>query len=182
MRVLYRETTKFFLDDRPVTAASLKIGDSITVRARRTDQGVLLSESVMVQLTPSGVPASAGARTAPAAPASAPRGDEDAGPPTLRRRRTAEASRSPQRQPPPLADDDDPGPPVLRRGGSRERRSPAAMRPPDLPQDPSDPPREEDEGPPVLRRNDPPESPSDVEKLSAEEQPPSTRRATDSAR
>ncbi len=174
VRVLYRETTKFFLDDRPVTAAFLKVGDSITVRARRTDQGVLLSESVMVQLTPSGAPASAGARTAPAAPASAPRGDEDAGPPTLRRRRTAEASRSPQRQPPPLADDDDPGPPVLRRGGSRERRSPAAMRPPDLPQDPPDPPGEEDEGPPVLRRNDPPKPPSDDEKLSAEEQLPIT--------
>jgi hypothetical protein len=153
VRVIYRKTTKFLLDDRPVTAASLKIGDSITVRARRTDEGVLLCESVMVQLTPFAAPAST---RAPAAPASAPRGDEDAGPPTLRRRRTAEVSRSPQQQPPPLGDDDDPGPPVLRRGGSRGRRSPT-------PRPTPDPPREEDEGPPVLRRNDPPEPPGAAE-------------------
>ena len=165
VRVLYRGTTQFLLDDRPVTAASLKIGDSITVRARRTDEGVLLSESVMVLLNPSAVPASPGARTAPA-----PRGDEDAGPPTLRRRRTAEASRSPQREPPPLADDDDPGPPVLRRGGSRGRHSPAPARPADLPQDSQrDPPQEEDEGPPVLRRSDAAEPPSDEEPPSDDE-------------
>ena len=152
VRVVYRKTTKFLLDDRPVTAASLKIGDSITVRARRTDEGVLLSESVMVQLTPSAAPASPRTRTAPIVPTPAPRDDEDAGPPTLRRRGTAAASRSPQQQPPPLDDDDDPGPPVLRRGGSRGQRSPAPFPSPDLP-------REEDPGPPVLRREDSAELP-----------------------
>jgi len=161
VRVIYRKTTKFLLDDRPVTAASLKIGDSITVRARRTDEGVLLCESVMVQLTPSAAPAST---RAPAAPSPAPRGDEDAGPPTLRRREIAEASRSPQRQPPPLAEDDDPGPPVLRRGGSRGQRSQA-------PRPTPDPPREEDEGPPLLRRNDPPAPPSAAELPIAAEPP-----------
>ena len=39
VRVVYRKTTKFLLDDRPVTAASLKIGDSITVRARPHRRG-----------------------------------------------------------------------------------------------------------------------------------------------
>ena len=153
VRVVYRRSTKFLLDDRPVTAASLKIGDSITVRARRTDEGVLLSESVMVELTPSAAPASPRGRAVPSGPSPGARDDEDAGPPTLRRRSAAEASRSPRPEPPPLADDEDPGPPVLRRRGSGTRRRPPA------PPAPPDPPRDED-SPPILRRRDSPEPPS----------------------
>ena len=154
VRVVYRKSTKFLLDDRPVTAASLKIGDSITVRARRTDEGVLLSESVMVQLTPSAASASPRGRTIPAprSPAprdDAPRDDEDAGPPTLRRRSAEDAAASTARPAPPdLPQDDDPGPPVLRRRNTAEpeRSAPPAPRePPALPQD-------EDPGPPKLRR------------------------------
>ena len=153
VRVVYRRSTKFLLDDRPVTAASLKIGDSITVRARRTDEGVLLSESVMVELTPSAAPASPRGRAVPSGPSPGARDDEDAGPPTLRRRSAAEAPRSPRPEPPPLADDDDPGPPVLRRRGSGTRRRPPA------PPAPPDPPRDED-SPPILRRRDSPAPPS----------------------
>ena len=158
VRVVYRKSTKFLLDDRPVTAASLKIGDSITVRARRTDEGVLLAESVMVQLAGSASPASppgspVPSARSPAARSPAPRDDEDAGPPTLRRRSRAETSRPPQQEPPALPDEDDPGPPVLRRRGSGTRQpAPASPRPPDLPQ-------EDDPGPPVLRRKDSPEQP-----------------------
>ena len=156
VRVVYRKSTKFLLDDRPVTAASLKIGDSITVRARRTDEGVLLSESVMVQLTPSAAPASPPGRTIPAprSPAprdDAPRDDDDAGAPTLRRRSAEDGAAPAARpEPPDLPQDDDPGPPVLRRRKTAEpRRSvpPPPREPPALPED-------EDPGPPKLRRKD----------------------------
>ena len=149
VRVVYRKSTKFLLDDRPVTAASLKIGDSITVRARRTDEGVLLSESVMVQLTPAAAPASPPGRAMPAPRSPAPRDDEDAGPPTLRRRSAEDAAASTARPAPPdLPQDDDPGPPVLRRRKTAEpRRSAPPREPPALPED-------EDPGPPKLRRKD----------------------------
>ena len=156
VRVVYRKSTKFLLDDRPVTAASLKIGDNITVRARRTDEGVLLSESVMVQLNVPAAAASPPGRTSPAprSPAArddVPRDDEDAGPPTLRRRGAEDAAESAGRPAPPdLPADDDPAPPVLRRRKTAEpQRSapPPSREPPALPED-------DDPGPPRLRRKD----------------------------